>query len=195
MATRGRWRTFGVTLAMTVAGAHAGSAASARPEFVLHLVDRAGVRPADLARAKATVERVFQAAGVEIQWGEGPAPAFVGGGHAAASGPRHVAVLVVNNHDESTRGATGCVLGVAVPALARASVFFNRIVETSDKGPVDLPAVLARVIAHEVGHLLLPPGSHSGYGIMRADLDLGYVNPSHFTDDQARKLRDVLVAG
>lgn len=37
--------------------------------------------------------------------------------------------------------------------------------------PLALPMVLGRIVAHEVGHLLLPDGSHSKTGIMRERMD------------------------
>ena len=55
-----------------------------------------------------------------------------------------------------------------VRAARRAYVFYERSLslETTTKS---LPAiVLATVLAHEIGHLLLPEGSHSQDGLMRA---------------------------
>jgi hypothetical protein len=59
---------------------------------------------------------------------------------------------------------------------------------------VDLSTILAYVIAHELGHLLLPGYGHSPTGVMRADWD----NPLArdvvkgsltFTDAQAARIR------
>jgi hypothetical protein len=47
--------------------------------------------------------------------------------------------------------------------------------------------VLGRVLAHEVGHLLLPVG-HSKTGIMRATVDLT-ITPQRFTPEQIRLIR------
>lgn len=194
MPGTGRWRAFGVTVSVLLAGAGVTVAATERPAFVIHLDDRADVPPGDLARARVVVERVFREAGVAIVWADGVLPASVSELNAAAGHSRHVAVMLVNiSKGERTREATGCVLGLALPARATAYVFYSRIVNTSNTRPVDADVVLGRVIAHEVAHLLLRPARHSNYGIMRPDLDLGFTNPNRFTDDEARRIRARLV--
>jgi hypothetical protein len=49
--------------------------------------------------------------------------------------------------------------------------------------------LLGRVIAHELGHVLLPPNSHSLNGIMRGNIDLARENPDRFTSEQALMIR------
>lgn len=193
MARPGRWGALGVTVWAVLAGPLAAVAATERPSVVVHLDDRAQVPPQDLARAKTEVQRVFHAIGVEVAWAERRLPVTAGGSRSAEGPSRQLSVTLANNLDLPARGATGCALGLAAPAFASAWVFYNRIVDTSRQRPIDVAIVLGRVIAHELGHLLLPPGSHSNYGIMRADLDLGFVNPDRFTVDQGRRLRAGLV--
>ena len=173
----------------------AAPAVAAEPILVLHVDDRAGVPPRELAAAKVVVERTFRAAGVEIGWTESRFPASITATRAGFPPARHLAIMLVNNTEESTRGAAGCALGFAAPRHSVAYVFYNRIVDASRTRPVDLTVVLGRVIVHEVGHLLLPPNSHAPYGIMRADLDLGFSNPDRFTDDQARAIRSRVNGG
>lgn len=193
MARTRRWGAFGVALSVVLAGPCGAVAATERLSVVVRIDDRVHVPPRDLALAKVEVEQVFRAAGVEIDWAEGRLPASVSGLNAAASHSRHLTVMLVNNTEQPSGGATTCALGLAAPALASAYVFYNRLVDTWRTRPVDVRVVLGRVIAHELGHLLLPPGSHSNYGIMRADLDLGFVNTDRFTVAQARRLRAGLV--
>jgi len=184
-----QWGAFGVTLAMVLVGPGGGVKATERLSVIVHIDDRVKVPARDLAPARIEVEQVFRAAGIEIEWVEGRVLAPMGGLNAGARHQRHLLVMLVNNTEEQTSGATGCSLGVAAPAIGSAYVFHNRILETGRTRPVDVRVVLGRVIAHELGHLVLPPGSHSNYGIMRADLDLGFVNSGRFTADQVRKLR------
>ena len=47
------------------------------------------------------------------------------------------------------------------------------------------------VIAHEVGHLLLPNDSHSAAGIMRADLSLSSLLRQGFTPRQSATIRAI----
>src|SRR5262245_20582194 len=188
MARTRRWGAFGLTLSVVLAGPCDAVAATERLSVVVNIDDRAHVPAPDLARAKVEVERVFQAARVEIAWVEGRLPA-ASGSHAVAGPSRPLSVTLANNLEARTHGATGCALGLVVPELTSAYVFYNRIIETSLLHPIDVRVVLGRVIAHEIGHLLLQPVNHSRYGIMRADLDLGFANPARFTDDQAARIR------
>jgi hypothetical protein len=190
MGANRAWRAFGVT-ASVLLGAPAAAAETDRAAVIVHVDDRAQVPARELANARGHVERVFRDAGVEITWGEPWSSAAIVGWNAAGR-LRHVAVVLVIG-EEDARGATRCALGVAMPALATASVFYNRIASTAQTRPVDADLMLGRVIAHEVGHLLLPAGSHSRYGIMRADLDLDFVNPDRFSDEQARTIRAALL--
>jgi hypothetical protein len=172
-------------------GAWGAVPAAAQPVLVLHVDDQASVPPHELAAAKAVVERTFTAVGIEILWREGRFPASILGPKADPG--RHLAVVLTISGENSTRGAAGCALGFAATRLPAAYAFYNRIVEASRNRPVDLTVVLGRVIAHEIGHLLLPPDSHAAFGIMRPDLDFGVSNPDRFTDDQAQALRAAAV--
>ena len=47
-------------------------------------------------------------------------------------------------------------------------MFYDRIEEESErKGSFPEHVLLGHIMAHEMGHLFLGPGSHSGRGIMR----------------------------
>ena len=49
------------------------------------------------------------------------------------------------------------------------------------------------MLAHEVGHLVLPIYSHSGIGIIRAVVDL-YGTPPQFTRDAVAKIHETIAA-
>lgn len=168
-----------------------GTDASDRPRVVVHLDDRAGVPARDFAAARQEVELIFGEAGIAVTWAEGRFPASIIGPSAAKDGRRHVALLLVNAGEDSQPSA-GCMLGFANRKPAVAYAFYNRIVEQGELRPINVPAVLGRVVAHELGHVLLPPNAHSAHGIMRSNLDLEPVNPDRFTTDQARALRSNL---
>lgn len=189
MAGQGRWLAHGVVLSLALVECRVGLGAAGPPasELVVQLDDRVGVPPTELAEAKALVERVFQAVEVQIAWVEerlqGPFRPVRGA----------VAMLIVNSIPNPKRQGPGCVLGLAVQKLATAYAYYDRIAGTSRNRPVDQTILLGRVIAHELGHLLLPAGSHTRYGIMRADMDWGFENPNRFTEEQARSIRANLV--
>jgi len=52
----------------------------------------------------------------------------------------------------------------------------------------DVVTVLGDVMAHELGHLLLPPG-HSSIGIMRPQIDMMSRTLATFTKDEAAEIR------
>lgn len=192
MAGTGRW--VGVAALVVLGGLCDAAAASAQPPVVLHIDDRAAVPAPALAAAQTEVEQIFLAAGVEIAWATGRFPVSLMKAHVETPGSRHVAVIVLNHDESSSAGMVGCALGFAAKRSAAAYVLYNRVADASHNRAVDLAVVLGRVIAHEVGHVLLPPNSHAPHGIMRADLDLGLANPNRFTNGQARVLRAELAS-
>jgi hypothetical protein len=177
---------------MAVVVMRGAAAAAERSALVLHVDDRIGVPAGDMAVARREVEAIFADAGVSITWNEGRFPASVVTAAAGRAGTRHVAVLLVANTGDPLPGASGCTLGFAAKRPAVAYAYYNRIIEQSWLHPIDPRVLLGRVIAHELGHVLLPPNSHSLHGIMRGNIDLGLENPDRFTRDQALAVRATL---
>jgi hypothetical protein len=157
--------------------------------LVVYVDDRTGVRAEDMANAKGEVERIFADAGVSIRWKDGRFPASVMAATGTREAARQVAVLLVTNTDDPLPGASGCTLGFAAKRPAVAYAFYNRIIEQSWLYPIDVRVLLGRVIAHELGHVLLPPNSHWLNGIMRGNIDLARENPDRFTSEQALMIR------
>ena len=192
MAGARRWRIVGL---LALLAGMASPVAADQPRLVIHLDDRAGVLPRELAAARTVVERTFRTAGVEVAWIDGRFPVSLQRRQGEFREAHHLALMLVNSDEPSTRGAKGCTLGFAAPRQSVAYAFYNRIVHATERQPADLTLVLGRVIAHEIGHLLLPPNSHARFGIMRADLDLGMSNPDGFTKEQAQAIRAQVAAG
>ena len=69
----------------------------------------------------------------------------------------------------SAKGISNDALGLAHPVNGRAHIFCDRI--AAMPGPKLFAMMLGAVIAHEVGHLVLPGKSHSRSGVMRAEVD------------------------
>ena len=63
-------------------------------------------------------------------------------------------------------------LGFAAPGTSEATILYNRVGKFSKRYGLKREVLLGYAIAHEVGHLLLPPNSHSPSGVMRANIDL-----------------------
>ncbi len=164
-----------------------GAAAADSPSVVIHLDNKAGTPARVLDSARAEVAEVFQAAGLAITWMEGPVP--VDPERSAVGQP---AVTVVLGTMVSPCEGSRCTLGLAVLDRRTAIIFSNRVHDLALRHPVDAGVVLGRVIAHEVGHLLLPPGRHAHQGLMREEIEVGFRRPSRFTKEEARMIREGL---
>jgi hypothetical protein len=76
-----------------------------------------------------------------------------------------------------------------------ADVYTDRLLELCRSQHAAAGPILGYVLAHEIGHLLIGPGSHSREGIMRArwckkDVDTALKRRLVFTTWQARTLRE-----
>jgi hypothetical protein len=90
-------------------------------------------------------------------------------------------------------------MGIAMPHLGsgnHAAVFLSRVRQTAARnaGIIDLSDLLGYAMAHEIGHVLLHSTTHSGEGLMRADLrptDLKKAGQRQlgFTLEQAQEIR------
>jgi hypothetical protein len=98
-------------------------------------------------------------------------------------------------------GVTEHTLGVAAVTLLSggriAYLLFERIRHVALSSGGEAADILGLVIAHEMGHLLLPYGSHSENGLMRPswrpeDLTLGSQPQPAFTQAQADGIREQL---
>jgi len=160
----------------------AGAAEPEQPRTIhLEMKDEATTEDNVMARAQCEVARIFAAAGVTIRWTD--------------SGPRFTVSIVPQVLGYARAGSP--VMGVAVRNVGggTAQIFLKQVRNFSHEHRVDLGVLLAYVIAHEVGHLLLPGTPHSATGLMRADWDRSIVNSAvdrslRFTDAQAQRIRD-----
>jgi hypothetical protein len=76
-----------------------------------------------------------------------------------------------------------------------AYVFASRVLMLSVSAHACFPRVLGSVIAHEIGHVLLPEHSHAPQGIMQESLQPLDGTNRYFTAAHAAMLRNVSIAG
>jgi hypothetical protein len=86
------------------------------------------------------------------------------------------------------------VPGVAIAFLPTLASVYYEYAERLAKSDKEVPTILGCAIAHEVGHLLLGPSSHSGGGIMRGEwgpkeLQLALMGRLLFASQQAKLIR------
>ena len=161
---------------------------ASRPTLNLDLQNVAEVSTAVLAEAKETLTRIYQAAGIRVEWN--------------TTGAGFTVILRRPPHPDAVRDSV-FALGYAPGAKGErghlAFVLADRVESTASGLGVPFHLVLGMTMAHEVAHLLLPYNSHSRDGIMRNDWTqsdyqkarLGYL---FFTDGQAKLMRDAPAA-
>ena len=161
--------------------------------LVLHLDNYAQVPPEPLEKTKVEVARIYMAAGVQTVWVDG----FGQTGTSGTALERlpaaiHARVLLLSQQMADMKimrdGIAANVLGRASRPTARAYILTNRILAVAARRRCALEPLLSRVIAHEVGHLLLPPRSHSATGIMRKTLDMWAPVSETFTPVQRQQM-------
>lgn len=139
------------------------------------------------ARQQATM--IYDAIGVSLVWTNEH-------GLAEDAAPvRLVAVVLSEARTEQflrRSDLPSSVLGVAPYETGRVYLFWDRIVRRARENNVRPQIVLARVLAHEIGHHLLPLQGHSEIGIMRSSVDFSVGDPPVFTSLQASSIREFL---
>ena len=147
---------------MAVSAARA-EAVSIQPYSVgVMVLNEGGVAASVLARAKAEAARIYQRLGVNLVW-------------SREGGEEHRLTIKIVATPLDARDVSAAALGVA-PATgsdrgAIAYAFYERIRQFSENHSVEIVPILGSVIAHELGHLLLPHGSHSRGGVMNGVWD------------------------
>jgi len=182
----------GAGLAFTITLFTAGPALATESELmalVLHVDNYARVPPVQLARAEATVSAIYRTAGVSLTWVNDDVRPLM-----PDDGRRHLRVLLLKPDMSDTKAdkdrVPDNVLGQAAFGSTRAYIFTQRVRNLALKNSRVFDTLLGEVVAHEVGHLLLPPNSHSKKGIMREHLDVGLKrNAEAFTSAQGEALR------
>ncbi len=195
MAKTSRKVTMALAVSFALLTARAATAAGTpeRATIVLHVDDFANLRSSDLKGAEAVARRIFAAAGIRTVWV-----------HGRDKGPRiggalHVKVLVLSREMAeqkiSADGVGPAVLGQAAKVCGRAYIFSHRIDALAKRNQRYVGDLLGRVIAHEVGHLLLPENGHSAIGVMTAALNLNRSAFVAFTPEQRATIRQVIASG
>jgi hypothetical protein len=174
-----KWWMVAVVMIMGVSVVDAAEAEQA-PSIDLQIKNEARVAADVLKKSLDAVTRIYASAGLAVRWTD--------------AAPR-ITVTIVSQVLGYDRAASG-VMGVALrrPSGLTAQVFLKQVQDFARVHRVDLGTMLAYVIAHEVGHLLLPGRPHSPTGLMQAAWDRTMVHDVTvgaltFTDAQAERIR------
>ena len=157
------------------------------PSLTVRVEDRANVPGHTLKDAEAVAAGIYRRAGVALRWTDSS-------GESAASA---LAIVIVATTTPMEHQPAEDSMGVTPNDGVRgrvAYVFYNRVAAFGESGRVETWVVLGCVMAHELGHLLLPLNAHSADGVMRAHWDPKFVPRAgagvlNFSAEQARLIR------
>ena len=134
-------------------------------------------------RALIEAERVLRTASVEVRWQECTeetlSPAC-----AASLGPFEFLLRFVGG--PARRGESPATLGDAI-VIPRskgvlATVYLDRASHLAESAHARVEVVLGRVVAHEIGHLLMRTPGHPRHGLMRSNWTVDELRRNHAAD-------------
>jgi hypothetical protein len=170
--------------------------------FKVRVYNYSRLDPGTLRSAERETDSVFRSAGLEIRWIDCPLNKYQWAEYpdchvkfgtadlrvsiltermvARASWPR---AWLAYTTDQCTADLKGCW----------ASISSSRVRNMASIWEISFPLVLGKVMAHEIGHILLGP-EHSSAGIMRASMVAGDFRPGRvtnlvFLNGQLKRLR------
>jgi hypothetical protein len=176
------------TLVMADDVSAAGRGAEPELRITVRVDDKAGVQGVYLKFAKQRAAEVFALRGVKLDWIDG----------LEANRLKVVApytVLIMTEAPASLKAEMKRlgmdVMGQGAPLVGRAYIYYDRVLKLNPVPPRDIITTLGDVIAHELGHLMLPTG-HSNVGIMRPDINMTSRRLETFTDVETAHIREHL---
>lgn len=174
--------------------------------LTVRIYDAYGVGSQELRSALDVAGALFDTTGVALRWREcrplktAPVPAIDRCGDVLHAN-EVVVRLIANGRETAARTwAFGySLVDQQTRTGTLSTVFGDHVATVAARLRVDGPTLLGRVIAHEVGHLLLGTTSHSGNGLMRAHwpdrlLRAGQFRDWQFSPDDVRQLGPALQA-
>lgn len=158
-----------------------------------------------LSTAEAEAAGILGRAGVSVRWVDCPTSHAVVADFPDCQTPPQLNdyfLSILSNEMTATQGNSEDAMGAADDSdhgSRRAAIFFNRIdsLAGGDQAPANV--LMGRVIAHEIGHLLLGPNAHSRTGIMKAawsarELGMLAAHEMFFTPEQSSRIEARLAA-
>lgn len=148
-----------VVIALVIPGRAAAQSSSVR--VVVH--DSAAVDGQALAEARDFAAGVFRDAGVEAEITQGADA-------CPAAATRFCVMVLLRPKDSQFQPGKARTMGMALAADANravVSIYLDAVIDVARRYGHPVGKVLGIALAHELGHVLLPPPSHSDTGIMQ----------------------------
>jgi hypothetical protein len=174
-------------------------------ELTVSVFDDVDVSLPVLTQAESRASLILARAGVNLRWlncASSPAPAHdqfqAPSPCSAIRFPTHLSVRIIGDARTVGDDTFGQSFLNAAGEGAYCNVYFRKIFLFGRSESFAAGEILGHVMAHEIGHLLLGPDSHSESGIMCArwaseQLARAEKGDLHFTVQQARRMRARLV--
>lgn len=177
----------GLALAIGVLAASTPAKAAPDETFTIRVLalNQANVPDVILNRAQLEAMRIFSSMGIMLLWTtRTPGEPYPGSA-------QQLKIMIIP--DLRTKRHLR-MLGVAQRFNMAAYAFYSRIEDFAQHNGTALARLLGAVIAHELGHLLLPYDSHTSSGLMRAEWDHRQLKDMAngllaFTPEQAELIR------
>jgi hypothetical protein len=157
------------------------SQATEQPEILLAMCDKVGLNETDLQWAMASAAVILNRTGARTEWirakSSSPATTFNHDSFENCEIPSNDYILIVLT-GEQAKGHPMDLMGLAPRTNVfqrRAYILYPHVRTfahshfTGSSLAVDTAILLGSVIAHEVGHLLMPGKEHAAFGLMRRD--------------------------
>lgn len=187
-------RTVGIALALWILGFAGTASAMDRKDvqsatFRVFVMNQANVRAEVLRAAEEDAAAIFAAAGVQLVWLDAAAATTTGFDVTVKIAAGMTPSMLPN----TAIGDLSLGFAAVKPASAGlrgrlAWVFFDQVEPNAERHHMQASRLCGLVMAHEIGHLLLPAG-HSEQGLMRATWGLRAGLLDYFTDSQADAIR------
>ena len=148
-----------------------GVEADLRPTVTVRVFNYAGVAERIVAGAQEQAGRVLRDVDVHTLWVDCPTSLAALQTNTRCRGraaPTELVIRIVPRSQNPRYRLGFAALPTGKGKIAsQASVFFEAAEELGAGHPTSKAQMLGYILAHEIGHLLLGEGSHSGKGIMR----------------------------
>ncbi|OFW39264.1 MAG: hypothetical protein A3F70_11540 [Acidobacteria bacterium RIFCSPLOWO2_12_FULL_67_14] len=163
--------------------------------------DQTALAPEIRGGMRQATEAVLATAGIQLAWVSCD-PGLEAASCPAPLGRHELALRLVRLAPTDTTGAVTLGYSLVNPtdrSGALATIYVDRVSRLADLSALDMPTVLGRAVAHEIGHLLLGTGGHSPAGVMRAiwspqDLLSNRPGDWAFTPREAGQLQSALTS-
>lgn len=198
-------RFFRVSILVVLASAAAVEAPGKRPPsatnpgdlvITVGVYDYVGIPEGALIHAEEQTKTIFQEAGVQLQWINCVIPRGDYARDSACAGIprlRDVELRIVHEIRPNLTEGGEDTAGLAMGRMG--TVLFSRVDRMARFFNLSRSQVLSCVMAHELGHVLLPGAAHSPGGVMRTVWSkdellrlFAHAEP-YFTSEQAESLR------